>query len=132
MTDEKQPSQPRSEIILYQTEDGQSRVEVRLDHETVWLTINQMAELFHVDKSGVSRHLKNVYETGELQREATVADIATVQEEGGRQVSRELEYYNLDAIISVGYPHGGLDRLPRQVPAGHRIAGAGGSGYGEP
>jgi hypothetical protein len=94
---------PDSEIILYQTEDGQNRIEVRLEHETVWLTINQMAELFQVDKSGISRHLKNIYETGEVRREATVAKFATVQNEGGRQVSREIEYYNLDAIISVGY-----------------------------
>ena len=95
--------EPMSEIILYQTEDGRNGIEVRLEHETVWLTINQMAELFHVDKSGISRHLKNIYETGELQREATVAKYATVQEEGGRSVSRDLEYYNLDPIISVGY-----------------------------
>jgi len=95
--------EPTSEIILYQTEDGRNRVEVRLEHETVWLTINQMAELFQVDKSGISRHLRNIYETGELQREATAAKYATVQEEGGRRVSRDLEYYNLDAIISVGY-----------------------------
>lgn len=94
---------PSSEIILYQTEDGRNRVEVRLAHETVWLTINQMAELFQVDKSGISRHLKDIYETGELQREATVANYATVQKEGGRTVSRDLEYYNLDAIISIGY-----------------------------
>lgn len=94
---------PASEIVLYQTEDGRNRIEVRLEHETVWLTINQMAELFQVDKSGISRHLKNVYDTGELQRDATVAKYATVQEEGGRSVSRDLEYYNLDAIISVGY-----------------------------
>ncbi len=94
---------PSSEIILYQTEDGRSRIEVRLENETVWLTINQMAELFRVDKSGISRHLKNVYDAGELRREATAAKYATVQEEGGRSVSRGLEYYNLDAIISVGY-----------------------------
>jgi len=104
MTDKHQEhSEPASEIILYQTEDGRNRVEVRLEHETVWLTINQMAELFQVDKSGISRHLRNIYETGELQKEATVAKYATVQEEGGRHVSRDLKYYNLDAIISVGY-----------------------------
>ncbi|MBI2265264.1 MAG: cell filamentation protein Fic, partial [Armatimonadetes bacterium] len=66
MTDPKNARQPRSEIVLYQTEDGRNCVEVRLERETVWLTINQMAELFQVDKSGISRHLKNVYETGEL------------------------------------------------------------------
>ena len=92
------------EILLYQSEDGQSRIECRLTGETLWLTINQMAELFGVDKSGISRHLKNIYETGELQQEATVAEFASVQQEGSRQVSRQLEHYNLDAIISVGYP----------------------------
>jgi hypothetical protein len=94
---------PRGEILVYRTDDGQIRIETRMQNETIWLTINQMAKLFGVDKSGVSRHLKNIFETGELQREATVAKFATVQNEGGRSVSRDLEYYNLDAIISVGY-----------------------------
>lgn len=93
----------KSELILYQTEDGKTRIEVRLQGETVWLTLSQMAELFQVDKSGISRHLKNIYETGELRIEATVANFATVQQEGSRSVQRALEYYNLDAIISVGY-----------------------------
>ena len=70
--------QPGGEIILYQTEDGRTRIQVRMDDETVWLTIAQMAELFQVDKSGISRHLKNVYDTGELLPEATVAKFATV------------------------------------------------------
>ncbi len=91
------------EMLLYQSEDGESRIEVRLIGETLWLTINQIAELFGVDKSGISRHLKNIYESGELQQEATVAEFATVQREGSRQVSRDLEHHNLDAIISVGY-----------------------------
>lgn len=93
----------RTEFLLYRTEDGRVSIQARLQNETVWLSINQMAELFGVDKSGVSRHLKNIYESGELRQEATVAKFATVQEEGGRSVSRDLEYYNLDAIISVGY-----------------------------
>ncbi len=75
----------------------------RLENETLWLTINQIAELFSVDKSGIDRHLKNIFATGELRRQATVANFATVQNEGGRSVERDLEYYNLDAIISVGY-----------------------------
>ena len=91
------------EIVFYQSEDGTIRLETRLENETLWLTINQMAELFGVDKSGISRHLKNIFATGELQRQATVANFATVQDEGERSVARELEYYNLDAIISVGY-----------------------------
>ncbi|MDA0322740.1 MAG: hypothetical protein O2923_08505 [Verrucomicrobia bacterium] len=105
MADRKQEAHaPDSEIVLYQTEDGRNRIEVRLEYETVWLTINQMAELFQVDKSGISRHLRNVYETGELQREATVAKYATVQEEGGRSVSRDLEYYMLEASRKVPSP----------------------------
>jgi hypothetical protein len=91
------------EIIFYQSEDGTVRLETRLENETLWLTINQMAELFDVDKSGISRHLKNIFATRELQRQATVANFATVQNEGGRSVERDLEYYNLDAVISVGY-----------------------------
>ena len=92
-----------TELLLYQSEDGQTRIEVRLVGETLWLTQNQMADLFQVDKSGISRHLDSIYETGELAREATVAFFATVQREGDRQVSRDLECYNLDAVISVGY-----------------------------
>lgn len=91
------------EIVFYQSEDGAVRLETRLENETLWLTINQMAELFSVDKSGISRHLKNIFATGELRRQATVANFATVQVEGDRSVERDLEYYNLDAIISVGY-----------------------------
>lgn len=93
----------KGDLILYQAEDGKTKIEVRLQGETVWLTLNQMAELFQVDKSGISRHLKNIYETGELMPDATVANFATVQQEGSRSVQRTVEYYNLDAIISVGY-----------------------------
>jgi len=95
--------QIQSQFLLYQTDEGQTKIEVRLQDDTVWLTINQMAELFQVDKSGISRHLKNIYDTSELTKKATVAKFATVQKEGNRQVQRALEYYNLDAIISVGY-----------------------------
>lgn len=90
-------------FLLYPAEDGAVRLRVRLEDETLWLTLGQMAELFGIDKSGISRHLKNIYETNELQRNETVAKFATVQPEGGRSVSRMLEHYNLDAIISVGY-----------------------------
>ncbi len=104
MTDAPVPGPDgRTELLLYQSQDGKTRIDVRLTGETLWLTQNQMAELFQVDKSGISRHLDNIYETGELAHEATVAKFATVQHEGNRQVSRDLEYYNLDAIISVGY-----------------------------
>lgn len=91
------------QIAIYQTEDGQTQIDVKVEKDTLWLTLLQMAELFDRDKSVISRHLKNIFETGELLREATVAKTATVQTEGGREVSREIEYFNLDAVISVGY-----------------------------
>ena len=90
------------EIILYQP-DSSIRLEVRMEEETVWLNLNQMKDLFGRDKSVISRHIRNIYSEGELQREATVAIFATVQTENGRQVLRNIEYYNLDVIISVGY-----------------------------
>ena len=88
------------DILLYQSEDGQSRIECRLTGETLWLTQNQMAELFQVDKSGISRHIKNIYETGELSMESVVAKFATTAADGK---TYQVEHYNLDAIISVGY-----------------------------
>ena len=93
----------KNEIILYQTDELPEHIEVKLDGETVWLTLNQIAQLFNRDKSVISRHLKNVYTEGELSQDATVAKNATVQIEAGRRVKREIEYYNLDAILSVGY-----------------------------
>jgi len=96
-------SLPQSSIILYQTEDGRTRVDVRFKGETAWLSLNQMAELFQRDKSVISKHIKNTFAEGELRTEATVAKFATVQTEGGRTVSRNIEFYNLDMIISVGY-----------------------------
>jgi prophage maintenance system killer protein len=94
---------PGGEVVLYQAPDGRVRLEVQLERETIWLNLNQMAELFERDKSVVSRHLRNVYQEGELNPSATVAFFATVQKEGRRIVSRQVEYYNLDAILSVGY-----------------------------
>ncbi len=92
-----------AEFLLYQTDDGRTHVEVRFDGETAWLSLGQMAELFQRDKSVISRHVKNVFDEGELSPEATVAKSATVQREGDREVTREVEFYNLDVIISVGY-----------------------------
>lgn len=92
-----------SEIIMYQTEDGLTKIESTFDGDTVWLSIDQMAELFQRDKSTISRHIKNIYTEGELTPNATVAKFATVQTEGSREVERQIEYYNLDVIISVGY-----------------------------
>jgi len=90
-------------IIIFKTEDEQIKVDVRFYDESVWLTIDQMAALFERDKSTISRHIKNVYSDKELLPEATVAKFATVQMEGDRKVERNLDYYNLDVIISVGY-----------------------------
>ena len=94
----------KGQILLYQTPDGESRIEVRLQDETVWLSLDQMAELFQRNKSTISRHIKNVFEEGELQQEATVAKFATVVNRGIRgEVEDRIVFYNLDMIISVGY-----------------------------
>ncbi|OGV45787.1 MAG: cell filamentation protein Fic [Lentisphaerae bacterium GWF2_44_16] len=90
----------KTEFLLYKTEDGQIQIETRMQDETVWLSLNQMAELFGVDKSGISRHLKNILESGELSRNSVVAIFATTASDGKKY---QVEYYNLDAIISVGY-----------------------------
>jgi len=91
------------EIVLYQAPDGTVALDVRLEQETIWLHLNQLSALLDRDKSVISRHLRNIFNEGELNREATVAKYATVQIEGDRKVTRDVEYYNLDAIISVGY-----------------------------
>ena len=94
---------PEPEVLLYQTEDGRTRLEVRFDGDTAWLSLTQLVTLFQRDKSVISRHIKNVFDEGELVPEATVAKSATVQLEGDREVTRDVEYFNLDVIISVGY-----------------------------
>lgn len=91
------------EILIYQTEDGSTRIEVRLQDETLWLSQMQIAELFQKDKSTISEHISNIYEESELTKEATVGNFPTVQKEGNRQVSRDITLYNLDVVISVGY-----------------------------
>jgi hypothetical protein len=93
----------KSDIILYSTPEGSIKIEVILQDETVWLTQKAMGELFGVAKSTISEHLSNVYESSELIKDSTVRKIRTVQKEGAREISRLLEFYNLDAIISVGY-----------------------------
>lgn len=90
-------------MLIYQSADGKIKIDVRFRNETVWLSLDQMATLFGRDKSTISRHVKNVFEEGELPPEATVANFATVQAEGNREVTRNIDYYNLDVIISVGY-----------------------------
>ena len=92
-----------TEFLLYTAPNGGIKVEVLLSHETIWLTQKRMAELFGVGVAAISKHLDNIYESGELQREATLSVLETVQQEGSRQVARKLEYFNLDAVISVGY-----------------------------
>ena len=92
-----------NKIVIYQTEDGQTQIVVRLDNDTVWLTQAQMVELFQTTKQNVSLHVGNVFKEGELEQESTVKEYLTVQKEGLREVARKVKYYNLDVIISVGY-----------------------------
>ena len=93
----------KNKIIIYQTEDGQTQIDVRLENETVWLTQAQMAELFQTDRTSIVRHINNIYKVEELDRESTCAKIAQVQIEGKRTVKRDIPFFNLDMIISVGY-----------------------------
>jgi len=93
----------KGQVLLYQTDEGSFRLECRFEGESLWLSLNQLSELFGRDKSVISKHLKSIYEEGELSREATVAKYATVQREGGREVERQIEHYNLEAIFAVGY-----------------------------
>lgn len=94
---------PEGEFLLYQTEDGHTRIECRLQNETLWLSQKDLAELFQTTKQNVSLHLQHIYEEGELSPESTVKKYLTVQTEGNRQVSRPLDHYNLDAILAIGY-----------------------------
>ena len=104
MSDRAKTSPPATgQFLVYQTEDGQLKIDVRLEGETAWLTQAHMAELFQTTVPNVSMHLRNVYAEGELQAAATVKEFLTVRQEGSRQVSRAVDHYNLDAIISVGY-----------------------------
>src|ERR1039457_5354461 len=96
-------AESKSQFIFYQTEDQQTRLQVRLEGETVWLTQSQMAELFQTSVANVSLHIRNIFAEKELQSEATVKEYLTVQREGNREVSRRLDHYNLDVVISVGY-----------------------------
>ena len=97
------PSDKLSEFILYTAPSGEVKIEIYVQNETVWLTQQKIANLFRVTKSTISEHLSNIFESGELEQEATVRKFRTVQKEGERNVNRNLEFYNLDAIISVGY-----------------------------
>ena len=112
----------KGQILLYQTADGESRIEVRLEGETVWLSLDQMAELFQRNKSTISRHIKNVFEEGELDKDVVVAKFATTTQHGaieGKTQSHMVDFYNLDMIISVGYRahcrRKRMRRLPRTI-----------------
>ena len=103
MSDNLIPNAPNGEFFLFKSPDGQTKVECRLEDDTLWLNLNQLSTLFGRDKSVISKHFKNIYDDAELVQEATIAKYATVQIEGEREVTRLLEYYNLDAIFAVGY-----------------------------
>ena len=94
---------PQSSIILYQTEDGRTRIQCRFEDETIWLTQALLAELFQKDVRTINEHLVNIFEEGELSREATIRKFRIVRLEGAREVAREVEHYNLPAILAVGY-----------------------------
>jgi hypothetical protein len=100
---ENLPAPRDTKILIYQSDTGTVRLEVRLEDDTVWLTQNLMAELYQTTKQNISLHIKNIYEEGELTPDATVKEYLTVRHEGTREVQRRIEYYNLDMIIAVGY-----------------------------
>ena len=93
----------KGEIIIYETKDGETSIDVRMEEETVWLTQAQMVDLFQTTKQNVSLHINNVYKENELEKNSTVKEYLTVQNEGRRLIRRNVKYYNLDVIISVGY-----------------------------
>ena len=101
--DKNRPDQSQGEIVIYQAEDGLTKVECRFIDETVWLTQQQMAELFHTSRSNIVEHIGHIYEEGELDEVSTCRKFRQVRMEGNRQVTRELPFYNLDMIISLGY-----------------------------
>ena len=101
--DKNRPNQGQGEIVIYQAEDGLTKVECRFVDETVWLTQQQMAELFHTSRSNIVEHIGHIYEEGELDEVSTCRKFRQVRMEGNRQVTRELPFYNLDMIISLGY-----------------------------
>ncbi len=103
MKNKKIEKEQNNKIILYNTEDGETRIEVAVENDTVWLSQKQMAELFDKDVKTVNEHIQNVYSEVELQRDPTIRNFRIVQKEGNRAVSRDIEHYNLDVIISVGY-----------------------------
>ncbi|MDD4425370.1 MAG: hypothetical protein PHS40_05570 [Mariniphaga sp.] len=120
-----------SSIEIYKLEEGRTEISVMLDGETVWLSLNQMKDLFQRDKSVISRHINNIYKEGELKKETTIANFATVQIEGSRKITRNIEYFNLDVILfhftnclidlvyGIHHPHHAINRL-KLVTNSHR------------
>ena len=106
---------PQGEILFYSGPSGTIKVEVLFEGETFWLSQRRMAELFGVDIRTINEHLQNIYETNELDRLATVRKFRMVQQEGGRDVARDIDYNNLDAIIAVGMPAPSPNSLPRRA-----------------
>ena len=94
---------PQSEIVIYQSSKKSTEIQVRLEGDTIWLSQKQIADLFEKDSDTIGLHLKNIFQTGELEEKATTEEYSVVQKEGNRQVKRNIKHYNLDAIISVGY-----------------------------
>ncbi len=92
-----------NKVVIYQAKDGAIELRGDFSHETIWATLNQIADLFSVQKAAISKHLRNIYDSGELEQKGTVSKMETVQIEGNRTIKRNIEYYNLDAILSVGY-----------------------------
>ncbi len=105
----------KSQLIIYKTEDGRTKLDVRLEDETVWLTQKLMAKLFQTTVPNINMHLKSIFDDGELEERATIKDFLIVQKEGNREVKRNQQFYNLDAIISVGY------RIKSQIATQFRI-----------
>ena len=93
----------KGDIIIYQTDNGLTKIDVRVENETVWLSQQQMADLFDTTKQNISLHIKNIFYEEELDEDSTVKEFLTVQKEGNRRVERKVKYYNLDMIISLGY-----------------------------
>ena len=91
------------EILIYQTDDGQTNIEVKIEDDTVWLTQQQMSELFQTSRTNVVEHIKHIYEEGELDEISTCRNFRQVRKEGNREVTRQIPHYNLDMIISLGY-----------------------------
>jgi len=91
------------EIVIYQTEDGNTKIDVRFENETVWLTQAQLVDLYQSSKANISEHIKHIFEEGELDEKSTVRKFRIVRVEGNREVAREITHYNLDMIISLGY-----------------------------